>query len=231
MGIVKVNIHDVYRPDTNGFYHIPNTGVELDPYYFKAYPNFLSEEECRTLAKVIQRDEEEILSIPNDTDKPYKGLTAQHEVYNWFNHKDVALLNIPQRLLELPEFNHWNSWIIQCWTNILRQGEGLLRHHHCNGEESLNTLYACNIFISGDPRTGTHYYDAGDTSYTPNEVGTLIIAGQLHEHEVKNNIDQTPRISMALDVITSPAGYMNNTKRFVYYRNDGVSEKPSYMQL
>ena len=96
MGIVKVNIHDVYRPDTNGFYHIPNTGVELDPYYFAILTSY--QRKNVTLAKVIQRDEEEILSIPNDTDKPYKGLTAQHEVYNWFNHKDVALLNIPQRL-------------------------------------------------------------------------------------------------------------------------------------
>lgn len=228
--VEKVDISSVFNHDRKTFLHTPNKGVELDPYYYKEYPDFLTPEECDKLAEIILRDEQDILSIPNASGKPYEGLTLQHEVYNWFNHKDVALLNIPQRLLALEEFNTWNSWLVQCWTNVSRQHEFLSPHFHT--WQPLNHLYACNIFIAGNPNTGTHYEGRGRVT---NKIGALTIVGQRLEHQVKSNIYQTPRISMAVDIMTTPTSYMRNeqsfTERYVYYRNDAVSETPLCMQL
>lgn len=230
MGIVKQNIHSLWNNDNKTLIFHDNGGLTLDPFYYKEYKNFLTPEECKTLARIILEEEERILNIPNDSQKPYEGLTKQHTVYNWFNHPKVSFLNIPQRLAELPEFNTWKCYLMQCWTNILRQGENLNKHAHTY--QPPNHLYACNIFIQGDTRTGTHYYAAG--GYTPNGVGTLTIVGQEHEHEVKTNIYQTPRISMAVDVMTKPYFMQRNerfTERYVCYKNDAVLEKPLCMQL
>lgn len=232
MGFVKEDILKRYDPVRGALYFHTNEGVEFDPLHYQEYPNFLTPDECAYISRIILRDEQDILSIPNASSKPYQGLTKQHEVYNWFNHPDIIGLNIPQRLLELEEFKELNSAFLQCWTNVLRQGEELKRHFH-NWTPIIE--YACNIFLSGNPNTGTHYYrDADIPSYTPNEVGTLTIVGQRLEHEVKTNIYKQPRISMAIDVIKDT--FAKDRKdiienRFVYYRNDAVSETPLCMQL
>lgn len=224
MGFVKQDILKYYNQEEGRLYLQDNGGLDLDPYYYNEVDTFFTPDECDYMTRIVLRDEEEIKSIPNPSKKPYKGLTKQHDVYNWLNHPDFQRLNIPQRLLGLDEFKDLDWVLLQCWCNVLRQGEDLHRHFH----EYHGGLIACNIFLSGNPKTGTHYYRDARSSYTPNEVGKLTIVGHRLEHEVKTNIYQTPRVSMALDVNLRTPMKQNNVSfqnRYVLYcKSDGESE-------
>jgi hypothetical protein len=201
------------------------------------YENFLSPEECSHISKVLIQDEQKVLNIPNpEQDQIYTGLTKQHTVYNWLNHRDIKPLNIPQRLLDLDIFESYNHLKIQCWGNILRQGENIpLHQHHGHDtyedttlEERSNAhpqypLVASNIFLSGIQPSYTHYEDTGKTE---NIIGELHIVGSLVRHEVKTQVHQTPRVSLAMDIFfdefedTEGWGFFNE-KRFVdVYRNN-----------
>lgn len=199
------------------------------------YENFLSPEECSHISKVLIQDEQKVLNIPNPYPTEYRGLTKQHTVYNWLNHRDIKPLNIPQRLLALDIFSQYNHLKIQCWGNILRQGDSIGLHQH-HGQDTLERttleeriqkhpqypLVASNIFLDGIQPSYTHYEDTGKTE---NIIGELHIVGSLVRHEVKTQIHQTPRVSLAMDIFfaefedTERWGFFNE-KRFVdVYRN------------
>jgi len=170
--------------------------------YYNSYKNFLTEGHCRHISKVILRDEEHILRIPNPFPNDYKGLTRQHTIYNWLTHPELAVYNLPRRIhTTLTELNKHPKILIQCWANILRQGENLLEHTHGN-ENTPYPFYAINIFLSGNPTTGTYYY--AERQNIPNEVGELVILNDQTLHGVPTNLFQKPRISMALDIYTHP---------------------------
>jgi len=228
MGFIKQDINKRYNPVTKRFQGLDNQHLTLDPYYHKEYPNFLTIEECKHLSHVIQEDAETIKQKhplnPKHTTS-YTGLTQYFEVYNWLNHPKVALLNIPQRLLGLEEFKDWNSALIQCWCNMLHQGQDLPEHTH-SGQ---GTQYALNIFIDGNPTTGTTYKD----KTIPNQQGTLTMLGCSVLHQVKTNIYQSPRISMALDIhkgcktnkesmLVSHTSTESMCNRFQYYMRENA---------
>lgn len=200
------------------------------------YENFLSPEECSHISSVLIQDEQKVLNIPNPYPTEYKGLTKQHTVYNWLNHRDIRPLNIPQRLLDLDIFSQYNHLKIQCWGNILRQGDSIGLHQH-HGQDTLERttlqeriekhpqypLVASNVFLSGIQPSYTHYEDTGKTE---NIIGELHIVGSLVRHEVKTQVYQTPRVSLAMDIFfdefedTERWGFFNE-KRFVdVYRNN-----------
>lgn len=225
MGFVKQDILKYYNQEEDRLYLQDNRGLDLDPYYYNEVDAFFTPDECDYMTRIVLRDEEKIKAIPNPSTKPYKGLTRQHDVYNWLNHPDFQRLNIPQRLLGLKEFKDLDWVLLQCWCNVLRQGEDLHRHYH---EYHPNQVIPCNMFLSGNPKTGTHYYRDAAESYTPNEVGKLTIVGHRLEHEVKTNQYQRPRVSMALDVYVKKPMYQQTVSyqnRYVLYcKSDGVSE-------
>ena len=165
--------------------------------YYKSYKGFLNEEESLHLSQVIRTNENMVKSIPipEYDDNDYTGLTKYHSVYNWLNHPLWEPLDLPTRIHNLPEFKG-KPISIQCWGNILRQGESLEEHTHGTGDEP--TFYALNIFLSGNTTTGTYYYDARE--YIPNEVGELIVLTSDIPHGVPTHLFQEPRVSIAMDV-------------------------------
>jgi len=201
---------------------------------------FLSVEESEHIARVLKRSERDVLRLPNPewNDSNYPPLTKQHVVYNWLTHPDIRPLNIPQRLLGLDLFKDINNLTLQCWGNILRQGEHITPHqHHEEDKEPLSNFHkdttpqeraktqlvpmvATNIFLDGVEPSYTHYED---TKQTRNIKGDLHIVGAYHRHEVKTNVYRTPRYSLAMDIYfrdytkgwdTIEKGF-SNTKRFV----------------
>ena len=135
------------------------------------------------------------IPIPEYDDNDYTGLTKYHSVYNWLNHPLWEPLDLPTRIHNLPEFKG-KPISIQCWGNILRQGESLAEHTHGTGDEPI--FYALNIFLSGNTTTGTYYYDARE--YIPNEGGELIVLTSDIPHGVPTHLFQEPRVSIAMDV-------------------------------
>jgi len=170
---------------------------EYDPYTHRSQYNLFTPEECNRLSKILLRDERMVLSIPNNQQSSYSGTTHQFPVYNWLNNPDLEIFDIPKRLFTLPEFQQEKVLYVQCWVNILRQGENIPTHFHA-GETHIeyNNFYASNTFISGPEETGTHYND----TYERNSQGIMHLIGSMVEHGVSTHMSNTPRISMAMDI-------------------------------
>lgn len=171
---------------------------DYDPHTHRSEYTLFTPEECINLSKILQRDESDILSIPNNDDRTiYKGLTKQFSVYNWLNNPDLQIYDIPKRLFTLPEFQKEEVLYVQCWVNILRQGENIPLHEHGNPDiPEWFEFYASNTFISGPEDTGTYYND----TYERNTIGQMHLIGSMIPHEVKTHMSNTPRISMAMDI-------------------------------
>ena len=166
------------------------------------YQEFLSPIECKRLSAFVLSEEQRVLDIPNPYPSGYKGLTGQHSVYNWLSHPTLKVLNIPQRLFELPDFEDTTHVAIQCWMNILRQQERIGTHEHGSDPNNPSPpFYAINIFLSGNPTTGTHYEDIG---HSPNTLGDIHIIENTLAHSVPSQLFREPRISMAMDVFAKP---------------------------
>lgn len=106
--------------------------------YHTVHDNFFTEEECDEIAKIVLRNEKEVLKIHNPNIKEnkdpsgYSGLTAQHTVYNWMYHPEIKSFNIENRIWNLPQFDTKTELFASCWFNVLRQGERLHIHEHFN---------------------------------------------------------------------------------------------------
>jgi spermidine synthase len=179
------------------------------------FDDFLGSEEALHIAKILKRDEHKILSIPNTSSTGYKGTTAQYSVYNLLTHPDIRPMNIPDRIFELPFFQptkeNWYSELwVQCWGNVLHQGQNLPVHCHAEKDQPVtNDLIACSIYLDGKDPCYTHWEDGKQI----NQRGTLHVAGKFHEHEVKTNVFTEPRISMAFDIYWNTDEVLKNTHR------------------
>ena len=163
------------------------------------YPRFLTPSECQVISKIIIRDEKAVLRIPNDWINDYSGLTEQHTVYNWLNHEEIKPFNIPYRLhTQLAELKDIPAISIQCWANIIRKGEDLMEHTHGTGTGKEPPFWAINIFLSGNPNTGTYFTERKEVY--KNSIGELVIVDDTMLHGVYENVYDEPRISLAVDV-------------------------------
>ena len=170
---------------------------DYDPHTHRSAYTLFTPEECISLSKILHRDESDILNIPNTDSNSYKGLTHQFSVYNWLNNPDLQIFDIPRRLFTLPEFQDEEVLYVQCWANILRQGENIPLHIHGIADvPQWDEFYASNTFISGPEDTGTYYND----TYERNNIGQMNLIGSMIPHEVKTHMSNTPRISMAMDI-------------------------------
>ena len=167
--------------------------MTINKNHHNVYHEFLSPLECERLSAFVLVEEPWVMAIDNPYGTTYEGLTAQHQVYNWLSHPTLKALNIPQRLFELPDFVDTTHIAIQCWMNVLRQTEKIPTHSH--GEEQ-TPFYAINIFLSGNPTTGTYYKG----EHTINTQGEIHICSNNIEHKVPSQLFREPRISMAMDV-------------------------------
>ena len=127
--------------------------------YYKSYKGFLNEEESLHLSQVIRTNENMVKSIPipEYDDNDYTGLTKYHSVYNWLNHPLWEPLDLPTRIHNLPEFKG-KPISIQCWGNILRQGESLEEHTHGTGTNQpfMHSIYSSQETPRQEHTTTTH---------------------------------------------------------------------------
>ena len=196
------------------------------------FDDFLGSEEALHIANILRRDEHKILAIPNTSSTGYKGTTAQYSVYNLLTHPDIRPMNIPDRIFDLPIFqptpeNDYAELWVQCWGNVLHQGQNLPVHCHAEKEaEHTNDLLACSIYLDGKDPCYTHWEDGKQV----NERGTLHVAGKFHEHEVKTNVFTEPRISMAFDIYWNRDKVLTDShRRFLHiHRKENVVYKSDF---
>ena len=164
--------------------------------------DFLTQEECDTIVHEILSLEDAVKRLGPDI---YPGtsedsLTGRYNVFNYLNVPEINTILEPKLKKLL------GPCVLQCWANILRQGEGIDEHTHFGG---VGTAYAerhgltGNIFLYGDPTTGTYYKfpELGPFQVKyDNKVGELSLFTPTLVHGVPKNTTGDMRISMAIDV-------------------------------
>jgi hypothetical protein len=165
-----------------------------------------SDKEIETVKNIILDKEEYVKSLGPDV---YSGtannsLTGRYSIFNWLSIKEISDILVPKLKNIFQELNWQFPVSIQCWANTFRNGEGIKIHKH-GKSNSNDSFYCANIFISGDAKPGTTYYEEGlidanaKFKTIENELGKIIIFTSEIYHEVAPNKNKNIRISMAMD--------------------------------
>ena len=164
--------------------------------------DFLTQEECDTIVREILSLEDAVKRLGPDI---YDGtsedsLTGRYKYFNYLNVPEINTILEP-KLKEM-----FGPCVVQCWANILRQGEGIEGHIHFIDHDHAyieRRGLTGNIFLYGDPTTGT-YYNFPELSPLSvkydNKVGELSLFTPTLFHGVYKNTTDDIRISMAIDV-------------------------------
>ena len=178
--------------------------------------DLLTQIECDTIVREILSLEDAVKRLGPDIYGGTSGdsLTGRYLYYNFLNIPEMNTILEP-KLKEL-----FGPCVVHCWVNIFRQGEGIDEHRHIS-DKSTNTVLTAsgNIFLYGDPTTGTYYEGVKHD----NKVGELSLFPSDMLHGVPKNTTGDMRISMAIDVHTGDEVLLNNVvsempKRFFYIR-------------
>ena len=164
--------------------------------------DFLTQIECDTIVNEILSLEDAVKRLGPDE---YVGtsedsLTGRYKYFNYLNVPEINTILEP-KLKEL-----FGPCVLQCWANILRQGEGIEAHtHFINDDPVYIERHGAtgNIFLYGDPTTGTYYNfpELGPLHVKyDNKVGELSLFTPTLIHGVPKNTTGDMRISMAIDV-------------------------------
>ena len=164
--------------------------------------DFLTQEECDTIVNKILSLEDAVKRLGPDI---YPGtsedsLTGRYKYFNYLNVPEINTILEP-KLKEL-----FGPCVVQCWANILRQGEGIEVHRHALGDDPAYIErhgVTGNIFLYGDPTIGTYYIFPELWAFSvkyDNKVGELSLFTPTLFHGVPKNTTGDMRISMAIDV-------------------------------
>ena len=147
------------------------------------------------------------------------GLLKKAWVYNILQYKEMGNLLLPKLKKVLLDdgildrfFIEKKKLAIRGWGNILRTGEGIVPHTHSTQgiyslEDRRSYFLCCNVFIAGPSHIGTEYqYDSysSPTKYE-NEHGSIAFFSSFRKHSVPKNTTNTPRISLAFDILNNPS--------------------------
>jgi len=164
--------------------------------------DFLTQEECDTIVHEILSLEDAVKRLGPDI---YPGTSEDSLTgrYKYFNYLNVPKINT---ILEPKLKKLLGPCVLQCWANILRQGEGIDEHRHfVDYDHAYIERHGVtgNIFLYGDPTTGTYYKfpELGPFQVKyDNKVGELSLFTPTLVHGVPKNTTGDMRISMAIDV-------------------------------
>jgi hypothetical protein len=171
--------------------------------------DFLTQEECDTIVNKILSLEDTVKRLGPDI---YPGtsedsLTGRYKYFNFLNVSEINTILEP-KLKEM-----FGPCVVQCWANILRQGEGIEVHRHALGDDPEPHGATANIFLYGDPTIGTCYIfpELGPLNVKyDNKVGELSLFTPTLKHSVPKNTTGDMRISMAIDVWTTKSRLARN---------------------
>jgi len=135
--------------------------------------DFLTQEECDTIVREILYLEDAVKRLGPDL---YVGtsedsLTGRYHCFNYLNIRIINTIICP-KLKEI-----FGPCVVQCWVNIFRQDEGIDEHRHIYDKSTNIALIGSgNIFLYGDPTTGTYYEGVkhdnkvGELSFFPSDM-------------------------------------------------------------
>ncbi len=165
--------------------------------------DFLSQEECDTIVNKILSLEDTVKKLgpdiyPGTSEDSLTGALLAESVHFALPEINTILEPKLKKLL--------GPCVVQCFANILRQGEGIDEHRHfVDYDHAYIERHGAtgNIFLYGDPTTGTYYKfpELGPFQVKyDNKVGELSLFTPTLFHGVYKNTTGDMRISMAIDV-------------------------------
>ena len=186
--------------------------------------DFLTQEECDTIVNKILSLEDAVKRLGPDE---YIGISKDSLTGALLAESVHFALPEINTILEPKLKKLLGPCAVQCWANILRQGEGIGEHRHfVDYDHAYIERHGAtgNIFLYGDPTTGT-YYNFPELSPLSvkydNKVGELSLFTPTLFHGVPKNTTGDMRISMAIDVHKDLSENMLNNimsdKRHTYY--------------
>lgn len=185
----------------------------------------LSEEEIKIIKNTILEKEDYVKSLGPDV---YGGtsdnsLSGRHTIFNWLSIKEVSDILVP-KLEDIFISLEWEFPVsVQCWANTFRTGEGIKIHKHRSFLSQHPPFYCSNLFISGDTKPGTTYFEGFTFVNSPpivleNEPGKIMIFTSETFHGVEPNQNDEVRISMAMDFY--PGQEFDDQNRYYTFRKD-----------
>lgn len=166
-----------------------------------------SDKEIETIKNIILEKEDYVKSLGPDV---YGGtsdnsLSGRHTIFNWLSIQEVSDILVPKLKYIFIELDWQFPVSVQCWANTFRNGEGIKVHKHRSLLNPDPPFYCANIFISGNTKPGTTYYEEGLTYINAksetieNKPGKIMIFTSEIYHGVVPNENEDIRISMAMD--------------------------------
>ena len=199
-------------------YYIGETNINEPSGAIEEKPDF------KVLANYLLEKEKEILKLPK-TNKivsdGYTGLgdncvTSRHGNFNLFDiskFKNIELEKLKTViLLHFEEFinnlymKKPKSLYIQCWYNVMRNGEKIEKHIHSTDE---NSYLGCHICIQTE-NTSTYYINSINQINDPliheskNEVGKITFFSSCLPHFTDKHMSNKERITIAIDLLLKP---------------------------
>lgn len=91
-----------------------------------------------------------------------------------------------------------DSIYVQCWANVMRNGEQIKPHRHEDDPYNLHGRFAGNLVVSVDQLTHTYY----DGTPVENKIGRMIIFPSQVLHWTDTYRGKSERITIAFDIKT-----------------------------
>jgi hypothetical protein len=183
----------------------------------------LSDEELDIIKNTIISKEDYVKSLGPDV---YGGtsensLSGRHTIFNWLSVEEINNILVP-KLKDIFTELEWNFPVsVQCWANTFRSGEGIKIHKHRSFLSTSPPFFCANIFIAGDTKPGTTYFEGFTYINSPsitieNDPGKLMVFTSETFHGVEPNKSDETRISIALDFY--PDQELDDLNRFYIFR-------------
>jgi hypothetical protein len=165
--------------------------------------DLLTLEESAIIAKTVLSLEEDVKRMgPDVFDLTNENsLTGRHHCFNFLSNEVIGSILKP-KLRKL----FGGPFVVQCWANAFRKGDGIGEHaHSANGGKESGFFGSANIFLRGDPEIGTHYEGVKSV----NKIGEFVIFPITTRHYVTPNPTDDIRVSMAFDFYVGSDEFMN----------------------
>jgi hypothetical protein len=194
---------------------------------FKFYTHQLDDTLVTRLNDIVLEVKDDILQntpMPG-VGKPLGFLTSRLWHYNLFDYphaelRELKLIIAQQYCAYVDAMQYPRETVyIQCWANLLKFGQHINWHHHSDAHANAPHEYAYmsgNLCIHAD-NTKTYYKNPcaeTDIVGLDNVAGEMVLFPSFISHETDKNMNQTPRISIAFDIITEQVYHMIDHKNF-----------------
>jgi hypothetical protein len=183
-------------------YDLKRYKTNIDVLYFK---NKILKNEKKIIQKYPAKSWDLTEDFDGATGLGYNSLTARSPHFNVLNWWGVSSLKkeIKKSYFDITK-NKKQPLYVQCWANVMRNGEVIKYHRHRNYDASVKYgSISGNLFISCDVQTNTHY----ESFSIPNEPGVMTLFPSFVGHRTDKYVGNEERISIAFDIKTKEDWY------------------------